>query len=71
MLAKELKLLRGVGRLSQLKLATKSGVSHTRIIRFELEAIELRADEIAAIRKALAPELVKHISLALAFQSGE
>ena len=67
---KNLKGLRKASGLTQLRLSMRSGVSLSRIVKSELEGIELRPEEIAAIRRILAPELAKNIGLALEFQTG-
>jgi DNA-binding XRE family transcriptional regulator len=66
---KNLKGYRKAAGLTQVRLAKQSGVSLFRIVMAETEGIELRPEEIVAIRKILGAELAKRISLALEFQA--
>ena len=67
---KNLKGVRRASGLSQMNLSMRSGVSLSRIVKSEIAGLELRPEEIAAIRKILGSELAKSISLALEFQAG-
>jgi DNA-binding XRE family transcriptional regulator len=66
---KNLKGFRKAAGLTQVRSAKQSGVSLFRIVMAETEGIELRPEEIAAIRRILGPELAKSISLAIEFQA--
>jgi predicted transcriptional regulator len=60
---KSLKDLRRLCGVSQIELAHDSGVSRNRIQLAEAGTIELRSEEIQAIRKALKPRLERTAEL--------
>jgi predicted transcriptional regulator len=66
---KNLKGYRKAAGLTQVRLAKQSGVSLFRIVMAETEGIELRPEEITAIREILRP-LARAINTVLEFQTG-
>ncbi len=60
-----LKAIRKAAGLSQIELAHRANVSRFRLSLAELGSLELRQDEIAAIRTAIRPEIQKTAQLAL------
>ena len=64
-----LRAVRKAAGLSQIELAHRASVSRFRLSLAEAGALELREDEIAAIRFALAPELQKRGRVVSEFQA--
>ena len=62
-----LKLIRKATGMSQIQLAQRAKISRFRLSLAEAGAIELRQDEIAAIRDAMTPEIQKALRLAAEF----
>lgn len=66
----DLRTSRKLARLTVIELSRRSGVSRWRLSMCETEGLKLRPDEIEALRRVLAPELVKAARFALDFQAG-
>ncbi len=65
-----LKELRRRSNLTQISLAQKSGVPRSRIQLAEAGTVELRPEELAAIKKAVTPELARTAELLAAELAG-
>jgi DNA-binding XRE family transcriptional regulator len=62
------KTIRKAAGLTQVQLAQKANVSRFRLCMAESGALELRPDEIEAIRKAVEPEIERTAQIASEFQ---
>lgn len=66
-----LKAVRKAAGLSQIHLATTSGVSRFRISLAESGVLNLLPNEVEAINKAVAPEIEKTLRVASTFQNAK